>query len=263
MTIRKWFKRWLYGSCPGLAGAFPYFGTRVYFPKGSLAFQLAVEQGIFERENVELLRKLCRPRSCYFDVGANLGLTSLPMLQSLPDCRVLSFEPSPNSLPWLERTIAESPYARRWTLVPKAVGAAPSIAEFSLSPPAFALYDGLKGTQRAASVRRVQVEVTTLDVEWERIGRPDVSAIKVDVEGGELDVLRGGFACIKACRPHILLEWNAANLAAYGRRVESILPVASDLGCCLFSVPKLQSATNAAELRLQMMETESFLLAPL
>ena len=263
MSIRKRIKRWLYGSCPGIAGAFPYFGTKVYFPKGSLSFQLAVEHGVFEIANVELLRKLCRPHSYFFDVGANLGLISLPLLQSIAGCKVVSFEPSPNSLPWLSRTVAESTYGTRWTLVPKAVGATESVAEFSLSSPELGLYDGLQPTRRAAEVQRVSVAVTTLDVEWDRLGRPDVSVMKVDVEGGELDVLRGGSRCIQTCRPYVLLEWNAVNMAPYHRAPESILSFAAEIKYCLFSVPKLQSVSNAAELRLQMMETETFLLGPL
>jgi len=263
MTIRKRIKRWLYGSCPGFAGAFPYFGTKVFFPKGSLSFQLAVEHGVFEITNVELLRKLCRQDSYFFDVGANLGLISLPLLQSIPDCKVVSFEPSPNSLPWLTRTIARSTYGTRWTLVSKAVGAQVSVAELSLSPPTLGLYDGLKPTRRVAEVQRVPIEVTTLDVEWDRLGQPDVSVIKVDVEGGELEVLQGSSRCLHHCRPYVLLEWNAINMAPYNRPPESILVFAAEMNYCLFSVPSLQSVTNAAELRLQMLYTESFLLGPL
>src|SRR5207302_6765911 len=101
----KALKRWLYGSCPGFAGSFPYFGTNVYFPKGSLCFRAACEQGIFEAENVRLLQGICRPGSHMFDVGANLGLMALPVLRHVAGCKVVSFEPSPNTLPWLERTI--------------------------------------------------------------------------------------------------------------------------------------------------------------
>lgn len=36
MTLRQHIKTWLYGSCPGFAGRFPYFGVTVHFPRNSV-----------------------------------------------------------------------------------------------------------------------------------------------------------------------------------------------------------------------------------
>jgi hypothetical protein len=47
MNLRKQIKRWVYGSCPGMAGRFPFFGIQVYFPGGSQAFPAACKQGSF------------------------------------------------------------------------------------------------------------------------------------------------------------------------------------------------------------------------
>jgi FkbM family methyltransferase len=262
MSFRKSVKRWLYGSCPGFAGAFPYFGTKVYFPKGSQSFLAACEQGIFEADNARLLQGLCRPGSHMFDVGANIGLMALPVLQSVPDCKIVSFEPSPNTLPWLERTISGSAYSARWTLVPKAVGANTGLAEFSLSPPELSLFDGLKATQRVPESRRVQVQVTTLDSEWDRLGRPDVSVVKVDVEGGELNVLSGATECLRKNRASVLLEWNATNLKAYGCQASAIFDFALKINRGLFAMPHLVPIHDTQELALQMIKTETFLLSP-
>jgi hypothetical protein len=40
----------------------------------------------------------------------------------------------------------------------------------------------------------------------ESLGRPDVAVLKVDVEGGELEVMQGLHATIDRCRPFILCE---------------------------------------------------------
>ena len=262
MNLRRVIKRWLYGSCPGLAGAFPYFGTRVYFPKGSLSFLATCEQGIFEAENVRLLQGLCRPGTCLFDVGAHLGLMAIPVLHHVRNCHVVSFEPSPNALPWLERTIAESPFCGRWTLVPMALGATRKEAEFSLCSPELGLFDGLKPTRRVPETRRVLVQVATLDAEWDRLGRPEVSAIKLDVEGAELEVLLGATECLRANRPSVLLEWNVSNLEAYACRRCAILDFAEKVGYDVFAAPHLIPVRGPKELELQMIRTETFLLAP-
>src|SRR5437667_387294 len=108
--VRKRLKYWFYGSFPGVAGSFPYYGTRVRFPKGSLGFRAACEQGIFEADNIRFLQTLVKPNTTYFDVGANIGLMAIPILRACPNCSVVSFDPSPNSLPYLKRTISESPF---------------------------------------------------------------------------------------------------------------------------------------------------------
>jgi FkbM family methyltransferase len=262
MTLRQSFKHWLYGSCPGFAGAFPYYGIKIHFPKGSLIFDQACEQGIFEIDNVRLMQSLARPGTVIFDVGANIGLMAAPLLAEKPDCRVVSFEPSPNVLPSLQRTIAESAHRNRWTLVPKAVGARSGRLALHLSDQATSVYDGLRPTNRSADLRQVEVEVTTLDETWRDLGRPKVSLIKCDVEGAEWDVLQGARECLTVERPPVLLEWNRDNLAAYQRLPESLVHFAAETDCALYSVPNLAEIHTAQQLAVQMCLTESFLLYP-
>ena len=262
MNFRKSLKHWLYGSCPGLAGAFPYFGTRVYFPKGSLSFTAVCEQGIFESDNLRILQSLVRPDTVYFDIGANIGLMAVPVLQNNPKCRVVSFEPSPNVLPYLQRTVHGSVYRERWTLVPKAVSAQSGRVTFTLSDQKNSLYDGIRPTNRVASVKQVEVETTTVDETWRALGSPAVSIIKCDVEGADLDVLNGARDCLRAERPVILLEWNAENLAAYGCPSASLLSFAREHRFRLFSIPRLVEVLTDKELCLHMLFTENFLLCP-
>ena len=204
VTFRQWIKYTGYG----LVGAFPYFGARVYFPRGSSAFGAACAQGIFEAENVRVLQRVCKPSTWMFDVGANLGLMALPVLRSVPDSTVISFEPSPNSLPWLRRTIAQSNVGDRWQLVEKAVAASPGTASFSMSATAEGLYDGLLHTRRTLQGREVEVELTTLELEWKRFGCPAVSTIKIDVEGGGTQCAAGGKVDLPRRRQGLWCCWN-------------------------------------------------------
>jgi len=262
MTLRQKLKFWLYGSCPGFAGSFRYFGAQVHFPKNSLAFREACEQDVFEAANVRLLLAFVRPGTWFFDVGANIGLMSLPVLRYIPDCRVMSFEPSPNALPWLAQTIERSAYRDRWTLLPKAVGVMEGKTQFSLAAQQNSLYDGLKSTNRVESVGQVEVEMTTLDKCWRDFGSPQVSVIKCDVEGAELEVLKGASACLASQRPHVILEWNQTNIQAYGHDAGALLELAREFNYALHGVPSLVRIDSARELSLHMKTTESFLLAP-
>lgn len=258
--IRKPIKRLLYGSCPGFAGAFPYFGVKVHFPPRSWGFYAACDQGIFEQDNVRVLQSLVRPSTTMFDVGANIGLMAAPVLRHCPDCRVISFEPSTNVLPFLRRTIAGNPFGSRWQLIEKAVGEKEGASEFIISSQAESLFDGFRNTYRASASSTIIVPVTTLDTEWHALGRPAVSVIKCDVEGADLEVLEGARSCLAATGAAILTEWNSTNLAAYERPPSSLLEFSRSAGYRLFAVPSFSEISDSAQLQLHMIATESFLL---
>ena len=262
MTLRQYFKYWFYGYCPGFAGAFTYFGTKVHFPRGSLSFLAACQQGIFEADNVRLLQGLVRPGSWFFDVGANIGLMSVPVLRAVAGARVLSFEPSPNSIPWLRRTIEQSSFRDRWTLITKAVGEQAGPFAFSVSATEASLYDGLKNARPGAVMRTLEVEQTTLDASWKEFGAPDVSVIKCDVEGGEFAVLQGARECLATSRPAVLTEWNRQNLAAYGYQPGVLLEFADSHDFHVFAVPGISRVMSLRELEAHMVFTETFLLLP-
>jgi FkbM family methyltransferase len=260
--IRKRLRYWLYGKCPGFAGSFPYYGTRIYFPKGSLGFRATCEQGIFEADNVGLLRKLVRPNTTYFDVGANIGLMAVPILDGCPNCMVVSFEPSPNALPYLRRTVAESHFGDRWTVIPRALSDFEGQAEFYVVSKEWSMFEGLRDTHRVTASGSVTVGVSTVDVEWGRLDRPRVSVMKCDVEGGELSILHGAGALIERDRPFVLVEWNRENLRAYDCDPAEILAFCDGNAYRLFGVPNFVEVNSVLDLSLQMTVVETFLLAP-
>ncbi len=262
MRWRGQLKYWLYGHCPGFAGSFPYFGTQVYFPRDSISFRAACEQGIFEADNVRLLQALVRPNTTYFDVGANIGLMSIPILQGCSTCMVVSFDPSPNTVPYLQRTASESSFKNRWVIVARALSDIQGQAEFYLASEELSMFDGLRDTRRAVITRTVPVEVSTLDKEWSTLGCPVVSVIKCDVEGNELAILRGAEAVLRRDRPFVLLEWNRDNLLAYECDPTEILNFADNNSYRLFALPQIIEISSRLELTLQMTLGESFLLAP-
>ena len=100
------------------------------------------------------------------DVGANLGLMAIPVLRDCPECRVVSFEPSPGTLPFLQQTWAASPHRDRWIVVDHALSDAEGELDFTVGTPADALFEGFKSHERITGGRVVKVPVSTLDAEW-------------------------------------------------------------------------------------------------
>ena len=260
MRTRGYIKYLLHEYVPTQRGWFVYFGERVYFPRGSELFKRACEEGIFEKENVRLLNALSQPQTTMFDIGANIGLMSLPVLSAVRDVSVVAFEPSPNSLPFLRRTVKHSRYAHRWNVVGKAASSTVGEVSFTIGAPQNGAFDGLVATGRVPSSGIVQVEATTIDKEWKALGTPSVSVLKCDVEGAEVDVLNGAVECIRTCRPAIMVEWNERNLAPCGVPIQAILDYARANGYELFSAPSLAPVVGEQSLRCHMGITETFLL---
>lgn len=223
---------------------------------------MACDQGTYEHDIVRLLLSLVKPGSHFFDVGANIGLISIPILYHFESCQVVSFEPSPNALPFLMRTVEESSFRNRWKVIDKVVTDHEGDIKFAISSAALGAFDGIRDTKRVGHTNEIVLPATTLDIEWAQMNRPNVSAIKIDVEGAELLVLKGAQKCIQNCQPYILLEWNFLNFAPCHFKSKDLLSFANDIHYKVFSAPHLIPVNDETTLSVQMLRIENFLLVP-
>ena len=260
MRLRGLAKRIIYGTLPQRQRSFPYFGSRVFFPNNSPIFRLACEQGIYESDIVRFVNHFVTPGSVYLDVGANIGVMAIATLASRSDCRVVSVEASPTSLAFLSRTHAANANRNRWTIVPKALAARPGAATFFEGPAAQGVMDGLRDTGRGGAMKSISVAVTTIDQLWTELGRPAISVIKMDIEGGERDALVGAEICLAALHPALVIEWSRLNLPSYDVAEDAIFEIANRHRYRIFSVPGYSEVRSATELSLRMLETETFAL---
>jgi FkbM family methyltransferase len=262
MSLRKTARKWVYRYVPGLAGRFPYFGTRVYFSTNSSLWDTVCREGIYESALLCQVLGATRPNTWFFDVGANIGLMSVPVLNQIPNVQVLSFEPSPNTKPFLQKTWSQSPWKDRWKIVECAVGDKVGETSFCVSVPEYADYDGIRHTNRVEKAGVVVVPVTTLDEEWKALGSPQVSCIKLDIEGAEAMALAGARELIRAHRPHIFLEWFQKNFEAFGSQAQDLLEYAGEFGYDTVAIPNLNVISSLPVLLLHMHTTATFALVP-
>jgi FkbM family methyltransferase len=185
---------------------------------------------------------------------------AIPVLRHCHSCRVVSFEPSPNSLSCLKQTVRDAGFGERWVVTEKALSDRPGELDFTVGSPEDALFEGFKSGDRIAGARTIPVQVSTLDAEWRALGRPPVSAVKIDVEGAEQQVLDGGRALLAEQRPAVLLEWHEAYLQRFATPVTALLDVARTYRYQIFTVPHGVPVADAAALRVQMMACQNFLL---
>ena len=147
----------------------------------------AHRQLAWNAEEYAAFKAAVQPGATVLDVGANLGAYTVLFARWVgPQGRVIAFEPAPASRDGLERQLALNGAADRVAVRPEAVAAAGGVRPFRA--------DAMQGDNRLnvgdAGPGVILVETTSLD---EFCAREDVNpdVIKIDVEGAELDVLRG------------------------------------------------------------------------
>jgi FkbM family methyltransferase len=236
MLLKQLYRRYI----APFSGKYPFFGHWIFFPKNSLIINVLQHSGDFEPQTRQLLWQFARKNTTFFDVGANIGILSVPILSLTQDVEVVSFEPSPAVHPYLKKTWTQSPFQSRWHIIEKAVGNYVGTTSFSqhkkLGDDAF---DGIRQTHRKGETETVEVSITTLDAVWRERATPSVSVIKIDVEGAELAVLEGAAACIEACSPIIITEWNRINLSAYNVHPTALWEWAKANKYSIFMIPNL------------------------
>jgi FkbM family methyltransferase len=164
-----------------------------------------LDEALWGEYELRLLHKLAKPNGTAVDVGANQGFFAYAL--SKVAATVEAFEPHPDYAGFARHMLGS-----RARVHDVALSNAPGTAEFMVpvaddgmelhlggklldAKDAQALTDGAKHLSYTVQVR-------TLD----SYNLNAVSIIKVDVEGNELQVLRGGAATIAKFRPPLIVE---------------------------------------------------------
>jgi FkbM family methyltransferase len=134
----------------------------------------------------ELYGRFVSPGDLVFDIGANLGQKSEVFLEL--GARVVGVEPNPCCKAVLHNLFGHN---TRFTHVPQAVGSEKGTASltFASTSSTASLRSDWAYVAIEGETTKVDVEVTTLDTLIDRFGMP--SFCKVDVEGFEIEVLKG------------------------------------------------------------------------
>lgn len=170
------------------------------------------ETGAWSPEETDLLGQLIEPGQTVLDVGANMGSHTLAFCNFVgPTGRVHAFEPQRIMFQAMVATVAMNSWTNAYCHQ-KLVGAEkgglrlPSVSYET--PSNFGMMTLAPDRGRAQTLTYLddddgeEVEMITLD----SLQLPACHLIKIDVEGMEIDVLRGAIQTIETHRPLIYME---------------------------------------------------------
>lgn len=197
----RWWLRWIPSGVvvPVLQG--PLRGARWIVGAQTHGMWL----GSYESRMQQVLVSLLKAGDIFYDVGANVGFYSLLAARQVgAQGHVYAFEPLPRNIEYLDRHIHLNK-CTNVTIVPCAVINYVGRARFKLLD---------SSTSHLSEEGELEVETITLDDFVFHRYSPSPKIIKVDVEGAEIEVLRGATRCLMECRPFVLISVHSARLYA-------------------------------------------------
>lgn len=153
-------------------------------------------QIIYEKYTDLLFKKFIKPGNTVIDAGANIGYyTHLASKLVGNNGHIYSYEPVPKALEILKHNAPSNV-----TILNKALSDKSGTFDFFIQ-------EGIvtSSLKPDASGTKIEVEVSTLDEEFKN-QKSEVHFIKIDVEGFELNVLKGAISIINKNRPFIYFE---------------------------------------------------------
>jgi FkbM family methyltransferase len=188
---------------PNVYLPFPFLGGKIYLNLKESPSQFSRAIGKYEVLKKKAMVKLLKFGETFLDVGANMGDYSLMAGKIVGKTgKVISIEPAPETIKWLKKSIKLNGYDHI-IIQNCALGEKNGTAKLYLSHVSgwHSLLPSLPGRNQG----QIDVEVKTLDNLLKEMNEPDIDMIKIDVEGSELDVLKGGYQTLTKNQDIIVL----------------------------------------------------------
>jgi FkbM family methyltransferase len=177
-------------------------------------------KGSYERYTRKLFEDALAPGMSVVDLGAHIGYYTLLAADAIGSTgRVYAFECDPDNARFLSHNVTLNGFADRVTIVPKAAANRSGVTR---------CFADKKNSLRSSLVierpdaRAIDVECTTVD---ETLGSDEtIDVVKVDVEGLELDAIRGmEYTIARAKKVVMFVECCPHALAMAGGSVAELL----------------------------------------
>ncbi|MDB5362975.1 MAG: Methyltransferase, FkbM family [Rhodospirillales bacterium] len=192
---------------------------------GSITTYVLIEQEAWFEKELDFLYRWVRPGMIVIDIGANLGVYSLPLTRLVgPAGRVFAYEPGSQPRGLLHKSAALDPEGNLEVI---ALALSDGEREGRLSIGRSSELGSLGGTGDGEAVR-----ITSLDLEDARRGWAAPDFVKIDAEGEEGRILRGGQGFFARHSPLVMFEIKAgltvneelrADLSAMGYGIYRLL----------------------------------------
>lgn len=211
-------------------------GMTIRVARGDFISKHILADGYYEPDTVALFHRYLKTGMTVLDIGAHIGQYSLvasPLVG--PQGQIHSFEPDPETFAWLQRNCRDNGLTNV-RLNSLALAEAPTTLTFYFSQGEDIGSNSL-AEPRFFSGRTAQVRCVRL-ADYVRAHKLDrVHFVKMDVEGAELGVLRGGGDLfVGPNRPILVMEFEEERQRAFGQSCAALGAWLTERGYRLFRI---------------------------
>lgn len=188
-------------------------------------------RGAHDWAPIFVLEKMVSQGNTVIDIGANQGEYSLWAARKVGrQGKVISFEPMDQIFEAFEENISLNPsYSNVFFPIKKGLSDTPGKLQLYGKPGDNEGVNTMFPTS-SHSVLIQEITLSTLDKELEGLGVEKVDFIKLDVEGAELQVLKGAKTTIQKFKPKWMIEINEEACIAGGYQPQDILDFLDGFG---------------------------------
>jgi FkbM family methyltransferase len=199
-------------------------------PAGRRIFEASyqVYKDRLEAGPIRMLRPWVRAGTFVIDVGANIGFFTRQFATWVAEGgKVIAVEPEALNYARLQYAIAQAGLTGVVETIQAAVAEVSGEGLLEINP-------GHPGDHKLGT-KGVPIALTTIDDLLAARGWPEVSLIKIDVQGAEARVLAGARQALERFRPALFLEVDDQQLRQYGSSAGDLLKTATEQGYTIHS----------------------------
>lgn len=208
--LDKWAQGIDLGAGERLARTSDGFSIQVY--ADDLIGRHILMSGKFDRSVAQMLLDHARPGDTLLDIGANIGYVSALFLNQVKDGKAICFEPQPGIVDLLGKNMEQ--FGDRAVVRPVALGDEDGKLRFAVN-------EGNRGASRLSPDGEIEVEVVEAAKALRSI--PEVSLLKIDVEGFEEPIFRNAAEELRRLRPRAILFEDQTGSASPDGAIGAIL----------------------------------------
>ncbi len=180
----------------------------------------------YEPETFNFLRQNAKKGATVLDIGAHIGLFSVLIARLVgEDGQVFSFEPTPYTRQILQKVVELNKVSNNVVIRGEAVSDKSGKTSFYDTGTEVSNANSLVKTER--SKEKIEIQMVSVDDFVER-NHLTISCLKIDVEGAELNLLRGAIKTFTKQRPIARLGLHPPFIEENGQTLSEIWDVLKD-----------------------------------
>ncbi|TVZ53382.1 FkbM family methyltransferase [Dokdonia sp. Hel_I_53] len=191
----------------------------------------------FEELELNFVKKNLSTGDTFLDIGSNVGLFSLVASKAVGDRgSVIAFEPNPETYRRLQENIDLNNF-HNITTHNIGLSDRKNTLDFFISDTGFDAWNSF-APEPSKLQNVIKVDVLSLDKFLEKFDKEKIKLIKIDVEGWEKFVLKGGESFLNNYNPILIIEFGEENTLNANYHVQELFGILESYGYKWYDIQK-------------------------